>query len=149
MKTFIRPILILIGGALVCFLAIQLIPIAHTNPPVVTQVKWDSPQTQALFMRACGDCHSNQTIWPWYSYVAPVSWLVARDVYDGRRRLDISDMNSGRFGFETGRLTRVIETGSMPPIQYLILHPNASLSASEKQTLISGLQATFSTGSVP
>ena len=73
-KNIIRIALILIAVAVVLALLIQLIPVNHTNPPVVTQVAWDSPQTEALFTRACGDCHSNKTTWPWYSYVAPVSF---------------------------------------------------------------------------
>lgn len=71
-----------LGTLLVLLLAIQLVPYGrdHTNPPVVAEPAWDSPATRALFVRACADCHSNQTVWPWYSHVAPVAWLVAHDV---------------------------------------------------------------------
>lgn len=148
-----KTIFIAIGILVVLFLAIQLIPVQRTNPPVVTQIKWDSPTTQALFTRACADCHSNQTVWPWYSKIAPVSWLVARDVNDGRRRWNISDLtgsqNTSQFGFEGGRGTRnvgeVIQSGRMPMSIYLIMHPTANLSPTEKQALITGLQATLST----
>ena len=91
MSNIIKTGLLLVGVGIVFALLIQLIPIDRTNPPVVTQVQWDSPQTQALFKRACADCHSNETVWPWYSYVAPVSWLVAHDVSEGRGRLNVSD----------------------------------------------------------
>lgn len=148
-----KNILIALGVLAALFLAIQLIPVAHTNLPVVTQVKWDSPTTQALFARACADCHSNETVWPWYSKIAPVSWLVARDVNEGRQRWNISDLtgsqNTSRPGFEGERGTRdlseVIQSGRMPMTIYLIMHPTANLSPTEKQALITGLQATLAT----
>ena len=72
-----------VGGfvvlVVVLFGLIQLVPVQRTNPPVVAEPPWDSPETRALAVRACFDCHSNETVWPWYAYVAPVSWLVAHD----------------------------------------------------------------------
>jgi hypothetical protein len=59
-----RILLIIVGLLLVAFIGIQLIPVQRTNPPVTTQLKWDSPQTEALSRRACMDCHSNETVWP-------------------------------------------------------------------------------------
>lgn len=69
---------------------IQLVPFghSHTNPTATKEPDWDSPGTASLFHRACYDCHSNRTTWPWYSNVAPVSWLVQRDVNGGRRHLN-------------------------------------------------------------
>lgn len=64
----------------IIFVGMQLIPISRANPPVTREVKWDSPQTQALAQRACNDCHSNQTTWPWDSYIAPVSFLIANHI---------------------------------------------------------------------
>ena len=65
---------------------IQLVPYGrdHTNPPVTQEVKWDSPRTRELAVGACYDCHSNLTEWPWYSNVAPISWLTQKDVDEGR-----------------------------------------------------------------
>ena len=82
---------VLIGG----FVLIQLLPIGkdYTNPPVVQEPAWDSPQTRELAMAACGDCHSNETTWPAYSKIAPISWLVARDVEEGRSKLNFSEWN--------------------------------------------------------
>ena len=82
----------LIVAALVVFGLIQLVPtgVSFTNPPVMSEPKWDSPQTRALAQRACFDCHSNETAWPWYTHIAPVSWLTAHDVIDGRSRLNFS-----------------------------------------------------------
>ena len=74
---WLRRILLIVAGLLIAaFLAIQLILIKHTNPQVMTQNQCDSPQTEALARRACLDCYSNETTWPWYSYVVPSSWLI-------------------------------------------------------------------------
>jgi hypothetical protein len=120
-------------------LLIQLIPLPGRgqNPPVVQDAKWDSPQTAALARRACYDCHSNETVWPWYSYVAPVSWLIYRDVVEGRSRLNFSEMNSPQLG--AGEIASMIQEGEMPPFQYLPLHPSARLTSAEKQQLIDGI----------
>jgi hypothetical protein len=132
----IPGIIVLIG--LVLFVLIQLIPYgrSHTNPPVVQEPTWDA-QTRAIAKKACFDCHSNETVWLWYSNIAPVSWLVQRDVDEGRRKLNFSDW--GRAGTETGDLAEVVQGGEMPPIQYTLIHPTAKLNAAEKQTLIQGL----------
>ncbi len=148
----------LIGGiaatAVVAFLAIQLVPVwaLQTNPPVVSEPKWDSPQTRALAQRACFDCHSNETVWPWYSHVAPVSWLTTLNTLRGRRSLNFSEWNSaaavsGGEGFGGRRGVRdmgeKILSGEMPPADYVLLHPNAQLTDAEKQQLIAGLQASL------
>lgn len=144
----------LLGIIVILFLLAQLIPFGknHTNPPVVQEPKWDSPQTRELAVRACFDCHSNETTYPWYSSWAPVSWLVARDIQEGRQRLNFSDINGTqnqvrREGGEGGRgeneIARVIQNGDMPPWYYIIQHPTAKLSDQEKQQLIQGLQATL------
>jgi len=146
MSNIIKTGLLLVGAGIVFALLIQLIPIDRTNPPVVTQVQWDSPQTQALFKRACADCHSNETVWPWYSYVAPVSWLVAHDVSEGRGRLNVSDLGSmdpNRLDHTIQEVSRVIERGSMPKSIYLPTHPEARLTQAELSALASGLQKTL------
>ena len=137
----IKKVLIrLIIAALVVFGLIQLVPYgrSHTNPPVTAEPVWDIPQTQALAVRACFDCHSNLTTWPWYSNIAPVSWLVQRDVDQGRRRLNFSQWRALR---ESGELSEVVSRGSMPPWFYVIQHPGANLSAAEKTQLEAGLNA--------
>jgi cytochrome c551/c552 len=141
MKKIGRTLLILVGIGLALFLLIQLIPYGrnHTNPPVTGEPAWDSPATRELAMRACFDCHSNETVWPWYSNVAPVSWLVYFDVVRGRNRLNFSEWNSN-FHPNVNELAGIIQEGEMPPAQYLLMHPNANLSAADKQALISGLQ---------
>ena len=119
---------------------IQLIPLPArgNNPPVVSEPAWDSPQTRTLAKRACFDCHSNETVWPWYSYVAPVSWLVYNDTMDGRRRMNFSDWSTRRQP-NVGEITEKIQEGEMPPAIYLPMHPAAQLIAAEIQQLITGL----------
>jgi hypothetical protein len=87
------------------------------------------------------DCHSNETQWPWYSNVAPVSWLVQKDVDEGRRELNLSTDAA-----EVQELIEAIDEGSMPPLQYKPLHAGARLSDSEKKELTQGLRATFGSG---
>jgi hypothetical protein len=143
MKKIVRTILILVGVGLALFLLIQLIPIGrnHTNPAVVSEPAWDSTATRDLAKRACFDCHSNETTWPWYSNVAPVSWLVYNDVVEGRSKLNFSDWNRGHQQ-SMGEISEVIQEGEMPPFQYLLMHPDAKLTDVEKQTLIDGLRNT-------
>ena len=95
-------LLVLVGILLVAFIGIQLIPVNRTNPAVTTPIKWDSPQTEALARRACLDCHSNETVWPWYSYVAPASWLIYYDVQQGRSMLNLSTYGSPAAGGQRG-----------------------------------------------
>lgn len=126
---------------------IQLVPFGrdHNNPPVVTQTNWDSQQTRDLFYRACADCHSYETKWPWYSNIAPVSWLVARDVMEGREHFNISDATAtshSHSGHDESP-SEPLREGQMPLPFYLPLHPEAQLTAEEKQQLIDGLNATF------
>ena len=142
-KRILKIVLILLGVGIALFLFIQLIPYGrgHTNPPVVSEPNWDSQQTKDLAKRACFDCHSNETIWPWYSNIAPISWLVYRDVAEGRRKFNFSDWQSSFI--DSGEFAEVITEGEMPPFQYLPMHPTARLSSTEKTQLINGLSATL------
>ena len=132
--------LFLIG--VVGFVAIQLVPYGrdHTNPPVTGEPKWDSPATRAFAVTACFDCHSNQTVWPWYSNIAPMSWLIQHDVDEGRDALNWSTWGAGHGESESAESVR---EGSMPPFVYLIAHPNANFSQADKDAFIRGLIATF------
>jgi hypothetical protein len=133
-------------AAVVVLLLIQLVPYGkhHANPPVVKEPDWDSPATRELAKRACFDCHSHETKWPWYASIAPASWLVQRDVDGGRKRLNFSDWQGGkRRGEHAGEIAEVIEENEMPPKQYLIAHPEARLTAAERKRLMEGLLATL------
>lgn len=113
--------------------------IERTNPDVTYPIQWDSEQTEALVRAACMDCHSNETRWPWYAQIAPVAWLVARDVNEGRAQLNFSTGSR----LNVREMVEVIREGEMPPAIYLPLHPDARLNDAEKAQLIAGLQATF------
>ena len=146
-KLIFRTILYALVALVLIFVLIQFVPYgrSHTNPTIANQPNWDTPQTLELAKRACFDCHSNETIWPWYSNIAPVSWLVQRDVDDGRKVFNFSDIMSSRFANQGGisrfmeKSSEVINEGEMPPFFYLPLHPSAKLSTAEKQQLIQGL----------
>lgn len=134
-------------GILVVLLALQLVPYGrrHTNPPGRVEPRWDSEATRALAVRACYDCHSNETVWPWYSHVAPVSWLAQRDVDEGRRKLNFSQWDRPqKEAHESGKTVR---KGEMPPWFYPPAHRDARLTAAETQALITGLEATLGTKS--
>ncbi len=136
--------LLAVAAALVLFGLIQLIPYGHnhTNPPVVKEPSWDSPDTRAIAVRACFDCHSNETTWPWYTSIAPFSWLIQHDVSEGRSRLNFSDWS--RYYRAMDELGEVIDRGDMPPQIYLITHPNANLSPDDRRYLIQGLMNSVS-----
>ncbi len=123
------------------FVALQLVPYGwwHENPPVVDPAPWPDEVSAELARGACYDCHSNETEWPVYSYVAPMSWLVRRDVERGRDELNFSDWDDAE-----GELDDAIETlldGSMPPRQYRLLHGGARLSDHEVGLLVAAMQA--------
>ena len=152
MNSRIRPVLFGVAGLVVLGLLIQLIPYGHdhSNPPVIQEPNWNSPETRAIAKRACFDCHSNETVWPWYSNFAPVSWLIYRDVAEGREHINFSEWNvhpSMPEGEGEGEehqhgpevIRDVLETGEMPPATYLLMHPEARLSDQEIQVLIDGL----------
>ena len=119
---------------------IQLVPFGrnHTNPAAIQEPAWDSPQTRDLAKRACFNCHSNETVWPWYSSVAPVSWLTQRDVNGGRRHLNFTEWNKPQR--HAGHVVEEIKTGDMPPWFYLPMHPEAKLTDTEKAALMAGFQ---------
>jgi hypothetical protein len=111
----------------------------HNNPPLVTEPTWTSSTTRTLAERACFDCHSNQTHWPWYSHVAPMSWLVQNHVDEGRHALNFSDWNRGNS--EADEAAKTVRDGEMPPGSYLLLHPKARLTDAEREQLARGLDA--------
>jgi hypothetical protein len=132
-------------AAVVLLVGAQLVPYgrAHTNPPVRAEPAWDSPRTRELAVAACFDCHSNQTAWPWYTSVAPMSWLTQRDVDEGRNVLNLSEFD--RPQEEAGESAETVEEGEMPPRAYTLLHSGARLDDRERAELIAGLRATLGT----
>lgn len=130
---------VVVAGAAVG-LIIQFVPYGreHANPQVVNEPVWYDGRTLELARGACFDCHSNQTIWPWYSNIAPTSWMLTRDVTGGRESLNFSEWQSDDQAIAAAES---IEDGSMPPFQYGMMHSAARLSADEKTELIAGLRA--------
>jgi hypothetical protein len=133
-----RRILKWVGmGLLAAFVAIQFVPVERDNPPVEQDVE-APPEVREVLRRACYDCHSNETVWPWYSRVAPASWLAVRDVRKGREELNFSTWNrlSTRERVEAVRESwEEVDAGEMPPWFYLPPHPDARLSAGDLEIL--------------
>jgi mono/diheme cytochrome c family protein len=123
-------------GVVILFLLIQLVPYGrdYTNPKVKATPNWPSSEVEQLAAESCADCHSNLTKWPKYARVAPGSWLIKRDVDEGRSALNWSEPCG-----EYEEIREVVESGEMPPKQYTIIHRNANLSDAEKKTLSEGL----------
>lgn len=130
-------------GLLGTFLAIQLVPYgrAHTNPPVTGEPAWDAPATRVLAKQACFDCHSNETEWPAYASIAPVSWLVQHDVDEGRAALNFSEWT--RPQKEANEAAKEVREGEMPPAAYTLIHAHARLSAADLDRLAQGLTHTL------
>jgi hypothetical protein len=134
------------GVGIVVLAGIQLIPYgrSHDNPPVTKEPAWDTRGTRALAMRACFDCHSNETEWPWYASIAPASWLMQRDVDRGREALNLSEWD--REQDEAKDAAATVADGEMPPLRYILAHPDARLSDAELRALVEGLRATMGGG---
>lgn len=126
------------GLALVLALvAAQAVPVDRSNPPVSADVG-APPEVQPILRRACYDCHSNETVWPSYAAVAPISWLVAHDVEEGRAELNFSRWSSYGDAARRKKLKETAEEvaeGEMPPWYYTLMHPEAALGAEDVATL--------------
>lgn len=145
LRAFLKWILLVLAAT---FVVLQLLPLGegHTNPRQHAELPWDSPRTRELVLGACYDCHSNRTDWPWYSYIAPASWLVTQDVHRGREALNFSLWpNFGEEGEAEVEddLFEVVLEKEMPPRSYALLHSDARLSNSERQELVQGLRRTL------
>ncbi|HYO42170.1 MAG TPA: heme-binding domain-containing protein [Candidatus Limnocylindrales bacterium] len=128
------------------FVAIQFVPYGrdHSNPPVTAEPVWDTAATRELAVRACFDCHSNETAWPWYTNIAPISWRIQQHVDEGREKLNFSEWGTGEQ--ETDEIGEVVRDGEMPPWDYLLAHPEARLTDAETQVLVDGLTQTVGSG---
>jgi hypothetical protein len=126
-------------GLVVIAAALQVFPGEHPgNPPVEEEIA-APPEVMTVMRRACFDCHSHETAWPWYSRVAPASWLVRRDVREGRRHLNFSAWNRydpERRARKLEELGEEVEKGNMPMKIYLPLHAEAKLTDAERTLLV-------------
>ncbi len=142
-----RPLALGLTGIVALFGLIQLVPYGrqHANPPAGASPAWDSPRTLELARRACFDCHSNETKWPWYASIAPISWRIQRHVDEGRAKLNLTafDAASRKMTHAAGEASEEVTKGEMPLSDYLLMHAEARLTATEKQELARGLDATF------
>lgn len=139
-KPSLRRVLLWVGlGALAIFVAIQLVPYGwwHSNPPATANAPWPDPEAEAIARESCYDCHSHETEWPLYSYVAPMSWLVRSDVERGREELNFSTWDTGEGKVEDA--IEVVAEGSMPPDNYTRIHRGTDLSEAEVDTLVAAL----------
>jgi hypothetical protein len=131
------------AGLFGALLVIQLVPYGrdHRNPPVGSEPPWDSPPTRALAKQACFDCHSNETEWPAYASIAPVSWLIQHDVEEGRAVLNLSEWQ--RPQKEASKASDELLEGEMPPAAYLLMHAHARLDSADRDRLAQGLAKTL------
>jgi hypothetical protein len=128
---------VIVVVVIVVLIGIQFVPVDKTNPPVSGEIK--APENVMQILRtSCYDCHSNESVWPWYSNVAPVSWLVVNDVNEGREYLNFSQWQSYSGEDKAEDIEEIwedVEEGEMPPWYYLPLHPEARLSDKDKEMI--------------
>jgi hypothetical protein len=139
MKKWLKLSLITLVALVV---AAQVVRPARTNPPVdpqkeITAHMQVDPAVMATLSRACNDCHSNRTEWPWYSNVAPVSWLVTHDVNEGREELNFSEWVASKEepGKLLGKICSEMKESEMPMATYTLMHPQAKLTSAEVQNV--------------
>ena len=140
MKKWLRRIF---WSLVVILVVAQLIPVPRTNPPVdasktLAATTSVPPQVAAIIERSCQDCHSSLTKWPWYSHVAPVSWVLYFDVKGARNMMNLSEWGTYPVRRQDTRLGDIVEqitSGNMPDSKYLLIHRNSKLSDQDKKTL--------------
>jgi hypothetical protein len=122
---------------LLAFLGIQFIDTPNTNPPVKGEIQIP-PEIRIILKKSCYDCHSNETNWPWYGKVAPVSWLIIDDVSSGRKHLNFSEWSKYSSSQRDRKLKDILEQineDEMPMKSYTFLHPNSSLDFKQKTAI--------------
>ena len=119
------------------FIGIQFIPVNRSNPPVHGEIQAPRAVSEVL-QRSCYDCHSNETEWPWYSHVAPVSWVLVHHVDEGREEFNFSTWSELAEKDRSEIIHEIWEEtseGKMPLRSYLVIHPEAKLSEADIETL--------------
>lgn len=132
-----RTLVMLVGALAIVFVAVQLVPVDRNNPPVVAD--FDGPaDVESVLRTSCYDCHSHEVRWPWYSRVAPASWLVAHDVREARDHLNFSKweiLDAKHRAKMAEEMWEEVEERQMPLPMYLLAHPDARLTETAKATL--------------
>ena len=128
-------------GLVILFVVAQFVPYGHdhSNPKVVQDAPWPDVDTADIARSSCYACHSNETDWPVYSHVAPFSWLVQRDVDEGRDKLNFSRWDESQVQLD--KVVDQIEQGNMPPSNYTRIHGSAKLTGEEQAALVAALLA--------
>lgn len=124
-------------GLVVILVLIQFIPVDRTNPPVTAEINAPE-QVMTIFRKSCYDCHSNETDWRWYTYIAPVSWLTASDVHEGRGHVNFSEWGNlplDKQAKKTEKIWEEVEKDGMPLKIYVLAHPGVALTPAEKETI--------------
>ena len=137
-----------IGMVVAGFLVMQIIPIGRIypaaerkpDPPVAVTIEWKSPETEHMVRAACYDCHSNETAYPWYANIAPVSWLVSRDINNGRAAMNFSEDAPTEYNISDLEWHLL---NNMPPKIYVVMHPEAVLTEDQKALLLAGFKETL------
>jgi hypothetical protein len=148
MKKILKWILVVM---LVTFVLLQFTNPPRTNPPVVSDLMASNAppaHVAAMLRAACYDCHSSETRWTWYSRIAPVSWLIANDVKEGRANMNFSDWpndNPLRAAKRLESMSELVGYGDMPPKKYTAIHADARLTQSERKELTGWLDAEAAT----
>lgn len=148
MWKFITYLILLLVIVLVI---IQFIPIDRTNPGITYDIP-TSPAVKSVLKKACYDCHSNETVWPWYSKVAPISWFVVQDIKLGREELNYSEWDrydsEEKIEFIRESWEEVAEN-EMPLWFYIQMHPEARLTSEDRTVLRNWAAQTFTSGEIP
>jgi hypothetical protein len=142
LRTMLRPRSVAVAVVAVLVI-IQFKPVKRDNPPIQNEIG-ASPEIMAILDRACYDCHSNETEWPWYSHVAPISWFVTDHVAEAREHLNFSewpefDMEEQEHLFE--EMEEEVEDEEMPLKSYLMLHREARLTPDDREVLLRWVRA--------
>jgi len=134
---------IIVIVVIIVLIGIQFVPVDKTNPPVTGEIK--APENVMQILRnSCYDCHSNEVKWPWYSNVAPMSWLVAYDVDEAREHMNFSEWASYSPEDKAEDIEEIweeVEEGNMPLWYYVPLHPEAKLSDNDKEIIKNWVQS--------
>jgi hypothetical protein len=131
-------------GIVAVLILIQIIQPSRTNPAVVPSRALEAhvpvpPEVLTVMKRSCYDCHSNSTVWPWYSHVAPVSWYVIRDVNVGRSHINLQNweaqVNEQEGKEHLGLVCKLVREGKMPPADYRFMHKGTDISPEETNSI--------------
>ncbi len=140
-STVLRKVLV---GVVVVLVGIQLVPVERSNPPADGALPLPAGEVGQILKGACMDCHSHETVWPWYAGVAPVKFLVAKHVNDGRRHLNFSTWGAQDLERQEHKLEEIVEvvkSGEMPEGSYTWMHPEARLTDAQRYALTAWAEA--------